>query len=68
MYIYNKLLGAIKEKGFTQDALAEATGISAVSLRSKLKGKTQFKADEIQKIMKALGLPLNDVVAYFFTH
>ena len=68
MYNYNKLLGAIRENRITQDELAEAVGISGTSLRSKLKGTTQFKADEIQNIMAVLNLPLDDVVAYFFTH
>lgn len=67
MYSYNKLLGAIRERRLTQDELAEAVGMSGASLRSKLKGTTQFKADEIQNIMLALDLPLEDVVAYFFT-
>jgi len=67
MYSYNKLLGAMREKRTTQDELALTIGMSSATLRSKLKGATQFKADEIQRIMTALDLPMENVVAYFFT-
>ena len=68
MYTYNKLLGAIRERGLTQDELAEAVGISGATLREKLKNRRQFKADEIQNIMSVLNLPMDNVVSYFFTY
>ncbi len=68
MYNYSKLLGAMREKGITQDKLAKNIGLSANSLTSKLKGRSQFKVSEAQKIMKILSLPENDVALYFFVH
>lgn len=67
MYDHSKLLGAIRERGMTQDDLAGKIKLSSVSLRDKLKGKTQFKADEMDKIMDVLALPMADITSYFFT-
>ena len=40
-YDYNKLLGKMREKRFTQDALAEKIGISATSMNLSLNNKRQ---------------------------
>lgn len=68
MYNYSKLLGTMKEQGITQEKLAKSMGISNTSLSSKLKGKTQFKVSEVQKIMTILALPDESVTLYFFAH
>ena len=67
MYDYSKLLGRIVEMHFTQEALAEEIGVSGAALRNKLKGKTQFKQDEILKLTKVLSLNTSDIVSYFFS-
>lgn len=67
MYDYSKLLGVMKERGITQDVLAENIGMSPVSLNKKLRNNSQFKQLEMQKILKVLDLPIDTIYIYFFT-
>lgn len=46
----------INEKGIKQTAIAKAIGISAPSLNNKLKGKTQFYAEEYLALCEFLGI------------
>ena len=62
MYV-NRLLGLMREHGHTQNFIAEKLGISPYGLRLKLKGSSQFKANEI-KILADL---YNISVDYFFS-
>lgn len=48
----SKIRGLIAEHGITQKELAEIIGISEQSMNLKLKGKRQFKANEIGKIAR----------------
>ena len=66
-YDYSKLIGKIAEKGETRESLSEKIGLTSVSLRSKLSGKTQFKQDEIMKIAKVLDIDRAELPLYFFT-
>lgn len=66
-YNYSKLLGKMKEMGIRQEDLAKKIGINPASLNRKLHNDTQFKQSEIQKIMSTIGVPLDEVSAYFFT-
>lgn len=68
IYDYSKLLGAIKERGLTQETLALNAGINSTTLNKKLHNKSQFKQNEIQAIMNILEIPLQEVIPYFFTH
>lgn len=68
MYNYSKLLGAIKESGKTQETIAKSIGMSVSTFNAKLKGKSQFKASEMQHIMSVLSLPEGDIALYFFAH
>lgn len=68
MYNYSKLLGAIKESGKTQETVAKSIGMSESTFNKKLKGKSQFKASEMQDIMSILSLPEADIALYFFAH
>lgn len=52
----NLLRGEIKAQGMTLEALAKKIGISRNSMSAKLNGRTQFNADEIEKICMALGI------------
>ena len=64
---YSKLIGLMKEKGYTQEKLAKEIEISVVSLRSKLFGKRYFTAIEIYKISKILKCDENIDVYFFIT-
>ena len=66
IYDYSLLKGKIAEKSLTQAQMSELLGISAVSLNSKLKNKTEFKQSEIIKISNCLGIAMNDIPSYFF--
>ena len=64
---YSKLLGKIKECGFTQAQLAEAIGISKYTLNTKLNNKFKFDSAEMLAIGKVLNIPLDEFGEYFFT-
>ena len=67
-YDYYKLLGRMKEHGFTQAALARAIGISETSLNLSLNNKRDFDQDEMIRSCVALGIPIEQISEYFFTH
>ena len=63
---YSKLLGRIKECGFTQETLAKHIGIAESSMCLKLNGKASFKQNEIFLISNALEIESGEIGAYFF--
>ena len=63
---HSKLLGKIKECGYTQEKLAEAIRINKGTLNQKLKNKTCFTADEINNISQLLNIAPNEIGIYFF--
>lgn len=63
---YSKLLGRIKEKGFTQESLAVAIGISVATMSLKLNNKAFFTQPEICKISDLLDIPVDRIGEYFF--
>lgn len=63
---YLKLLGRIKECGFTQRTLAKAIGISNSTLSAKLNNKNAFTATEIAAICRLLDIAKHEVGEYFF--
>ncbi len=65
-YDYSKLLGVMKEHGFTQEALAKAIGISECSLNLTLKNKRNFRQNEILIACQVLHIPTEDIDKYFF--
>ena len=67
MFDYSKILGRAKEKGFSQSSLAKELGISANALTNKVKGKSDFKSDEIEKLSFLLNIGMQDIGLYFFT-
>lgn len=67
MYNYSKLLGRMKECGFTQEKLAKAIGKNEATLSAKLNNKSQFKGEEMDAICKVLDIPNEEIGAYFFT-
>lgn len=63
---YSALLGLMREKGYTQESLAAATGISLSQLSAKLNGRYPFKQTDIQKITDVLSIMPMDIGRYFF--
>lgn len=63
---YSKLLGRIKEFGYTQETLAKEIGITESSMSLKLTNKTPFKQIEIRLICKVLNIPVSEIGVYFF--
>ena len=64
---YSKLLGRIRECGFTQESLAKHIGIAESSMCLKLNNKANFKQPEITLIGEALGIANCEIGVYFFT-
>ena len=64
---HSKLLGRIRECGFTQEQLAKAIGVSKATLSSKLNNQFFFTTKEIYCICKVLSIELKDIPEYFFT-
>lgn len=65
--MYRKLKGKIKEVFDTQEAFAEAMGMSKTALSQRLNGSVEWKASEIAKACDLLHIPLADAFLYFFT-
>lgn len=63
---YSKLLGKIRECGFTQATLAEAIGINKSTLSAKLNNQNYFLASEMIAICKVLNIAHKDIPLYFF--
>lgn len=67
VFDHSKLLGRMKEYGFTQDRMAAALGLSVSTLNYKLNGKAVFTQKEIRKICDILEIQSYEVGLYFFT-
>ena len=64
---YSKLLGRIKEYGFTQERIASEVGMSVSTLSFKLNNKASFSQKEIIKICYLLEIEFAEIGVYFFT-
>ena len=64
---YSKLLGRIREKGFTQADVARHIHLSESQLSKKLKGRYAFTQSEIFGACDYLEIPMSDISVYFFT-
>ena len=71
MYDYSKLLGRIKELGFTQESLSKTTSgtgkIGLTNLNLSLNNRRMFRQDEIIGLCGVLSIPFEAIPAYFFT-
>lgn len=65
-YNYSKLKGRIVEKYGTQMALAKEIGWSERTLSLKLTGKVPFTQNDIEDMVRVLGLCRKDIQTYFF--
>jgi transcriptional regulator with XRE-family HTH domain len=63
---YAKLLGRMKERGLTQEQLANEIGKNKGTLGGKLKGRVPFTTKEIDDICKVLDISNERIVDYFF--
>lgn len=63
---YAKLLGRIKECGFTQEQLAKAIGKNKSTISAKLNGQFSFTTKEIDDICKVLDISNDEIGDYFF--
>ena len=64
---HSKLLGRMREFGFTQQTLAKAIGINESTLNAKLNGKGYFSTLVIDKICVLLNIANEEIGAYFYT-
>lgn len=63
----NKLVGKMAENGFTRKALAEALGITEITLRRKmLEADAEFNTSEILQIKELLNLTDAEFNLIFF--
>lgn len=62
----SKLRGIRVERGYNQQKLAEAIGITLSTYYRKETGQREFSRDEIEKLAKVLCLTAQDVNAIFF--
>ena len=63
---YSKLLGRMRECGFTQEQLAKAIGINKATLSAKLNNRFSFSQEEILAICKLLNIPVSEIGDYFY--
>ena len=66
-YDYNKLKGKIIEKFGSQLEFAKAMNWSERTTTLKLNSKVYWKQPEINKAMKLLQIPNDELQIYFFT-
>ena len=64
---YSKLIGFIVEKYGTRRAFAEALGWTDTKLSARLNNAVPFSTVEINQVCALLGIPDEDIAAYFFT-
>ena len=63
---HSKLLGRIRECGYTQSELAQAIQRQPSTISMKLSNHACFTSLEIFKISKLLNIPISDIGDYFF--
>ena len=66
MFNYSKLLGRMRELGYTQEKLARAVGINESTLNAKLNNKGYFNNELIDKICEALDISIDEIGSYFY--
>ena len=63
---HSKLLGRIKECGFSQATLAKDIGINKGTMTAKLNGQSCFTTSEIIAVCNTLKIPFKEIPLYFF--
>ena len=67
MFNYSKLLGRMKELGYTQKKLAKAIGVNESTLNAKLNNKGYFSNFLIDKICEVLDISKTEIGSYFYS-
>ena len=65
-YNYAKLKGRLAELDLSYAKFEKLLGISDPTFRKKIQGESYFTQDEIERSMKILKLPLEEINIYFF--
>lgn len=66
-YDYAYLRGFIKERFGSNQNFADFIGIGVTALYDRLSGKTAFKQDEIDAVVREYGLSGDEIMRIFFT-
>lgn len=66
VYDYGKLRGLIRQRGRTQEDVAQAARLNSATLSQKLCGKGLFKQNEISAICNMLDIDPSEIGVYFF--
>ena len=64
----SKLKGLIREKGLTQENVAEEIDVAYSTFNLKINGNAFFTQEEIYKISNLLKIPKENIYEYFFTN
>lgn len=64
--MFNKLEGKIVEVFGTKANFASAMELSQTTMTAKLKGRIDWKRNEMRKACELLGIPLTNLIEYFF--
>ena len=64
---YSKLLGRIREYGYTQKTLADVVEMSVTQLNQCLKNKSNFKNKKVLAICAVLDIDISEIGLYFYT-
>ncbi len=65
-YNYSKLLGRMREKGFTQEDVAKFCNRSISTINNRLNGNSFFSQNDIKAIAEFLEIKSEDIGMYFF--
>lgn len=63
---FDKLKGLMREKRYTQTQMAIDLDMSISSLNHKLNGTATWQWNEMEKILKLLDIPCEQIGEYFF--
>lgn len=58
----NQFNRIMREKGFTQEELSKATGLSIGTLSNFANGKSELMYSNARKVAKVLGVPMEELV------
>lgn len=64
---HSKLLGRIRERGYTQERLAKEICMNVGTLSQKLKNRSHFTTEEMNSICKLLDISSDEIGIYFFS-
>lgn len=68
IYNYSKLLGRIKEMGYTQESLCAEIPMDRSVFSLRINGKRSFRQAEIESICNILDIDHGEIGKYFFAH